>query len=179
MAALNRPAAQLGVASATNGQLLNTVLEWQRTEAGAPPNVDEEMRTTARTADYCDREARHLQARRVTGDPAVTAEAIAAFRATEAQARDRVVQLEQSAGQRVDWRSSTESQRQAAALARAELDRRIHGSTVGGADRVEDSGIDPVPLGPPAPRPAVVRESAERDSYELMLPEQSDPGIEI
>jgi hypothetical protein len=179
MAALNRPADQLGVASATNGQLLNTVLEWQRTEAGAPPNVDEEMRTTARTADYCDREARHLQALRATGDPAVTAEAVAAFRATEAQARDRVVQLEQAAGQRAAWRSSTEPQRQAAALAKAELEHRISGVTVGSTDSVADLGAGPVDLGASRQPTAIARGTAELDGYENMRTEQPSPGIEI
>jgi hypothetical protein len=165
-------------AAATKGQLLNTVLVWHRIEATAPPNVDEEMRATARTADYCDREARHLQAAGDVADPTV-AQTVASFRAAEAQARRRLAQLEQAAAERAAWRSSTDSQRRAAAMARTELDRRVTYPEIGTVEQAPDVNPDQTEARMTSHGHDVGRDLLDRDGYDETHVRTPEPGIEI
>jgi conjugative relaxase-like TrwC/TraI family protein len=163
-------------AAATTGQLLNTVLAWQRFEAMAPPNVDEEMRATARTADYCDREARHLQAG-AAGDPSPL-QTVASFRTAEAQARSHLAKLEEAAADRTAWRLATEPERRSAVMAKAELDRRVTGALTDPAEPMPDPIVDPSGDTSGAGR-NVEPGFVDRDGYDAMCVGRADPGIEI
>jgi hypothetical protein len=135
------------------------------------------MRATARTVDYCDREARHLHARALGGDTSATPEAVTSFRVAEAQARERLAQLEDAACGRTAWRTATEPQRRAATMASVELARRIDVI-------VENAGPERETLFQAADAvmtrsQRLEREAVERDGYHAVRLEQPDPGIEI
>jgi hypothetical protein len=142
----------------------------------APPNVDEEMRATARTADYCDREARHLQAG-AAGDPSAL-QTVASFRTAEAQARSHLAQLEEAAADRTAWRLATEPERRSAVMAKAELDRRVTGALIDPAEPMPDPIVDPSGDTSGAGR-NVEPGFVDRDGYDAMCVGRADPGIEI
>ncbi|MGH3424917.1 MAG: hypothetical protein ACRDO8_09320, partial [Nocardioidaceae bacterium] len=127
--ALGRPEEQRDTAAASDGHLLNVLEAWQREEDRAPVNVDAQLRSTARQADYADRDARLAQNmaamfRAAEQDPSSDETRLERARAWEARAREQLAILEERAAVRQEWYDATQQQRRAAQLARDELARR-------------------------------------------------------
>jgi hypothetical protein len=188
--ALGRPDEHRDVAAATRGELANTIQAWERTEAVAPANVDDELRKAHRVADFCDREARYAHARIQTGADPQAAARVEQYRRQEGAARARAAELEAAAAARAAWYEQTTAQRRRAELARVELgrrDERALARLAAGQDPTAEPAEPAVAREPQlevaAPTPARPATRAEQALHEIqdqrqqrdLAPERAEP----
>jgi hypothetical protein len=162
--------------------------------------VDEALRETARTADYCDREARraHIDAQRLAAagqDPTRAAAQSEEFRRYEAATRAKLAALEEAATTRQAWYEASAAQRRSAELARVELAHRqerelarLAGDSAAAAvTPSSDRDLAPALSGPEPERRAELRaalaqieaaQAAAREAPEYGWDALEEPGID-